>query len=109
HALAILDRGKLVADGTPDQLMQDMDAQVVTVEAGGALRLVRQHLEGCAAVQSISQLGSRLHVLLDRQLPQPEQWMRQTLADAGLDARCRLIAASLEDVFVAVTGGGGDG
>jgi ABC-2 type transport system ATP-binding protein len=63
HALAILDRGRLVASGSPRELAERSGLRVVEVEAidiGGA----RRALEVALPVRSIAQLGVRLHVLL---------------------------------------------
>lgn len=102
HALAILDRGRLVADGTPAILMDNIDARVVAVEAGD-LRRARLALESHEAVRSVTQLGTRLHVLLDPNLERPGDRVRAWLGGAGLEATVRETGASLEDVFVAAT------
>jgi ABC-2 type transport system ATP-binding protein len=102
HRLAILDRGVKVADGTPAELEAGIDANVVEVEAGDA-RGARQALAGLEGVFSVTQLGTRLRVLLDRDRPRPEQAVRERLAAAGLEAAARLSPPSLEDVFVAAT------
>ena len=103
HRLAILDLGRIVAEGAPRQLMAGIDASVVEVEAEdmGAVRITLQALDG---IRSIAQLGTRLHVLLRRDLEQPEVHVAAALRDAGVDARVESVAASLEDVFVAATG-----
>ena len=64
HQLAILADGKLVAQGVPRQLMADIPARVVEVEAEDTVTARRALLED-PAVLSVAQLGTRLHVLLD--------------------------------------------
>jgi len=103
HALAILDRGRLVAEGAPKQLMRDIDAAVIEVETARP-REARQALERNAAVRSVAQIGTRLHVLLDRALSEPEAAVTAWLGAAGLEGVVERVGATLEDVFVAATG-----
>jgi ABC-2 type transport system ATP-binding protein len=55
------------------------------------------------AVLSIAQLGSRLHVLMQRSLEEPERHVRQALAGRCETAAIERVGATLEDVFVAAT------
>jgi len=102
HGLAILDQGRVVAQGPPSLLMRDIDASVVEIE-GDALRAARDALSRLPEVQSIAQLGQRLHALVDRRLPAPEVRLAQVLESAGVRAHVALARPSLEDVFVAAT------
>jgi ABC-2 type transport system ATP-binding protein len=102
HRLAILDRGRLVGEGTPRELMRDIDAHVVEVEADD-LRAARAALDAIPAVMSVAQLGSRLRVLVYRSEDDPEGRVREAYARAGVEARVGRTEASLEDVFVATT------
>jgi len=104
HALAILDRGVLVADGPPAVLETRMDATVVEVE--GAEPTARRALAGVSGVLSAAQLGVRLRILLAREVADPLACVGDALARAGIEARPRLARPSLEDVFVAATQGG---
>jgi ABC-2 type transport system ATP-binding protein len=102
HRLAILDRGRVMVEGAPKQLARDIDASVVEVECQD-LPAARKVLAAEAAVLSIAQLGSRLHVLLKRSLENPEQHVRQVLAGRCETAAIERVGATLEDVFVAAT------
>jgi ABC-2 type transport system ATP-binding protein len=103
HALAILDRGRLVAEGSPEELTRNIDAQVVVIESPQP-RKVSKALESYSFVHSTAQIGHTLRVLLDKNLPQAEQAVHQAVTGRGLEVEtCRLVRASLEDVFVAVT------
>ena len=65
HRLAILDRGRIVAEGEPKVLARDIDA--VVIEIGDVdFAAARRVLAGVAEVRSIAQLGNRLRVLLPR-------------------------------------------
>ena len=103
HRLAILDRGALVAEGTPRELMEGIDAHVLEVESESSLRAARGVLDDISSVLSVAQLGTRLHALLDTAQDDPEARVRSALASAGVDASVELTRASLEDVFVAAT------
>ena len=65
HGLAILDQGRLVAEGAPKQLMQDLGAQVVEIDSHDPRR-VRELIRSTAPVWHVAQLGTRLHALVDR-------------------------------------------
>jgi ABC-2 type transport system ATP-binding protein len=102
HGLAILDRGRIVASGAPESLMREIDAAVIEIE-GPELRAVRAVLSQMCEVQSVAQLGQRLHALVDRTAAEPEARLARALDAAGVEARVTLSRASLEDVFVAAT------
>ncbi len=102
HSLAILDRGKLVAEGSPRELMESIDAHIVEIETEN-LRGARAVLELSSGVLSIAQLGTRLRVLVDAQETDPEGCLRTSMTEAGVEAAVALSRPSLEDVFVDAT------
>ena len=103
HRLAILDEGRLVAEGSPRELMRDIAAAVVEVETDD-VRAARGALAGDPQIRSIAQLGTRLHALLDRDTPDAAEHVNRRLTAAGAVAQVHVVPASLEDVFVASTG-----
>ena len=103
HRLAILDRGRLVGEGMPKELMGSIPAIVVEIDADDVAS-ARGALQQDPAVKSVAQLGTRLHALIDPQTPDAEARIRQRLASAGVTAQVDVVRASLEDVFVAATG-----
>ena len=103
HRLAILDRGRLVCEGEPLQLMRNVDAAVIEV-TGPDLQSLRQALTGLPGIWNLTQLGSRLHALLDPRMENPAAFVQAALDNAELRARVALAEAGLEDVFVAATG-----
>ncbi len=103
HRLAILAEGRLVAEGVPQDLMRDIPAAVIEVEAADTVA-ARRALAGDASIRSVAQLGLRLHVLLDPTVASPDERVRLRLLSAGVEARVEAVGASLEDVFVAATG-----
>lgn len=102
HHLAILDRGALVAHGTPRELTGGIGTTVIEVESE-TLPAARAVLAELPEVESISQIGTRLRVLVDPQLAGPERALAGALAGRGLTAQVRITEAGLEDVFVVAT------
>jgi len=103
HGLAIISKGKLVAEGTPRELMEKTDAQVLEIDAPEpqqAAKLLKQQ----SYVKSVTQIGTRLHALLDKDARDGAKQLTQLLKGAGLDVEVKEIDANLEDVFVASTG-----
>lgn len=100
HALAILENGIKRADGTPEQLMQNMGARVFEV-AGADLRTLKNRLLHTPEIISAAQLGTRLRVLINDQVATPENWLQSHIDHRTLTE----VRPSLEDVFVSCTGG----
>jgi ABC-2 type transport system ATP-binding protein len=103
HRLAILDRGRLVAEGSPKALMAAIDATVVEIETDD-IEGARAALAHVPEVESSAQLGTRLRALLAHSVADPVDTVRRALAAAAVTATAQLAGASLEDVFVAATG-----
>ena len=103
HRLAILAEGRLVAEGTPRALMNDIPAAVVEIECE-QIAAARAALADDPQILSIAQLGTRLHALLQRDTPQPSGHVASRLGASGIEAQVQDVPASLEDVFVAATG-----
>ncbi|WP_026107396.1 ABC transporter ATP-binding protein [Dyella ginsengisoli] len=103
HRLAILDRGRLVADGTPDALTGALEGRTWLVESDSPRRA--QHaLVGAPGVLGIAQVGHALRLLADE--GQGDGFggrVEHRLREAGLSVRLRSTSPSLEDVFVAAT------
>lgn len=102
HNLAILDRGRLVAEGRPLELVRDIAAGVVEIETKRPQQ-ARQCLEATEGVQSVAQLGTRLHVLIDKPIEDPAELIRKALKASGIESEVEAVPANLEDVFVTAT------
>ena len=102
HRLAILDEGRLCAEGSPQALMNEIGATVVEVEATN-LRELKAKLVALPDVKSVAQQGVRLRVLVADSVAQPIPYLKTTLENNSLV--CTKVYPSLEDVFVTVTGG----
>ena len=103
HALAILDKGLLVAEGSPAELQQNINASIVLVESYQP-RIVDRYLEQQPFVHSTAQIGNVLRVMVDIQLEAPEKAVADALRKGALSSKsCVTAKPGLEDVFVAAT------
>jgi ABC-2 type transport system ATP-binding protein len=102
HELAILDDGKLVAQGAPRDLEERIGAVVLEIETP-EIRGARAALARVSGLWSVAQLGTRLHALIDPKVHDPVDAVRTALSHSGVDADVEVAEASLEDVFVAAT------
>ncbi|MBW8182793.1 ABC transporter ATP-binding protein [Shewanella nanhaiensis] len=102
HGLAIMEQGFIRADGSPNDLMQQMGVNVLEV-SHSSLRELKNSLLAFKEIKSAAQLGSRLRVLVDNRVTDPNAWLRQARPDLK-QAEIRLAPPNLEDVFVTVTG-----
>ncbi len=100
HRLAILEAGEKRADGSPEALMAQMNADVFEI-SGPDLRVLRQQLLHWPQVISAAQIGQRLRLMLKK----TARWSQAELsARLGVLYQCEPVRPSLEDVFVANTG-----
>jgi ABC-2 type transport system ATP-binding protein len=103
NRLALLDRGRIVAMGTPTELKsRHMKGQLLLVECeplGPAI----ESLEHAPGILDVAVFGNSLHVVVaDANTAIP--FIRETLQGKGFRAaRVESIAPSLEDVFVSLT------
>ena len=102
HFLAILDEGRKVADGTPEQLKNDIEATVVEIEIEEPRR-GHHVLAETPGVVSIAQLGALLRAHVEPGAGDPVELVSRALKHSGVDARARAVDPTLEDVFIAVT------
>ena len=103
HHLAILDRGKLVADGTPGELTKQIEGRTLCVEAADPRR-VQRTLVDVEGVLGVAQVGNVLRVLVDEVAKaDAQQRIDAALAKAGQEADVAVAPPNLEDVFVAAT------
>lgn len=99
HRLAILDHGKLVADGTPGELEKQLAGRTLLVHARDPRR-AQQRIANLEGVLSVAQVGNALRVLIAGGGDTPAR-IREALA--GSDARVEAVEPNLEDVFVSAT------
>jgi ABC-2 type transport system ATP-binding protein len=104
HGLAILDKGALVASGSPTEMKDNLAATVIEIESDHA-RTVRKALMRLPSVIDVAQIGTRLHALVMPEETLPIQMIEQVLDSNSLQAELRMVAPNLEDVFVMATHG----
>ena len=101
HRLAILDRGRLVADGTPAALTGALAGRTFAVHAAQPRRA--QHvLQALPGAPSVAQIGNTLRVLVAAGTGDRDA-VAGALRGAGIEADVEAVAPNLEDVFVAAT------
>jgi ABC-2 type transport system ATP-binding protein len=116
HRLAILDRGRVVAEGTPDALKARLRGDRVSVELAdrGRLAAARELLGGLEEVSAVLQDGDTLYAQVAHS-PSALPSLLAALDRGGLAvAQVALSRPSLDDVYLHATGhayrsGGGDG
>lgn len=102
HRLAILDHGRKVADGSPAELQNSTGMSIIEVLAENPFA-AQVELYKLPEVMSVTQLGVKLRVLIPENITQPLQLVDNLLSANEIPAQTKLVDASLEDVFVAVT------
>ncbi len=102
HRLAILDHGYKVADGSPSDLQASTGMSIIEIETDNTYA-AQIELKNLSDVCSVTQLGRKLRVLIPESIDEPLALVDQALSSAGLEIKSKLVGASLEDVFVAVT------
>jgi len=105
--LAIIDGGKIVAEGTPAQLKQQIAGDVVTLslaDRGGQITQARAILQDQTFVREIQPDGQRLQVYVERG-EEVLATMLRLLEGQGIAVQTIALARpSLDDVFLRQTG-----
>ncbi|KFX69445.1 ABC transporter ATP-binding protein [Pseudomonas taeanensis MS-3] len=103
--LGILDQGRLVADGSPSELMVALPGSPLLVECAQP-RQAQQALQGTPGVLALTQIGNSLRVLaapVQANDAAAVELIQQRLRNAGIQAQVATTTANLEDVFVSAT------
>ncbi|MDR3386564.1 MAG: ABC transporter ATP-binding protein [Rudaea sp.] len=101
HRLAILDHGRLVADGSPQELKDALPGATLLI-ACAAPRRAQAALAGKDFVVAMAQIGEHLRVLT-RANGDAQVQVSTVLKDVGIVATVEPAEPNLEDVFVAAT------
>ena len=101
HRLAILDHGRLVADGSPAELTGTLEGRTLEVRAAEP-RHAKRVIVTVAGVISAAQIGNSLRVLC-AETGECAARIEAALAKESVDAQVVPTKPNLEDVFVAVT------
>ena len=103
HRIAILDAGRLVADGAPGELAAALAGRTLEVRAAQPRR-AQQALVNLPGVLSVAQIGNSLRVLLAEN-GDANARVAEALRTAGMQAEVLPVDPNLEDVFVSATHG----
>lgn len=99
HRLAILDRGRIVADGTPQGLAAALPGRVWLLSSANA-RQIEASLRKLDGVEGVAQIGNALRVLAEPGLDEAQ--FRRAIGP-NQQVEIEAVAPNLEDVFVAAT------
>jgi ABC-2 type transport system ATP-binding protein len=99
--LAILDAGRVVADGTPRELMRNLPGRTLLIDTAQP-REAQRALADLPGVIALAQIGASLR-LLAAPSDDLEARIAARLAAAGIAGTAEATPPNLEDVFVAAT------
>jgi ABC-2 type transport system ATP-binding protein len=105
HRVGIINGGRLVAEGTPEELKRTVGTDLVVVEVDGDDEAAKAVLDRLAAVDSVTIAGTEIlaHTADGAAAVSP---VAVALADAGIRVRAlTLRTPTLDDVFLELTGG----
>ncbi|MET8833594.1 ABC transporter ATP-binding protein [Micromonospora sp. NPDC004540] len=98
--IVVIDRGRLVADGTPDELRGSLGQAVLLIDAE-PLDQAAECLRGHDGVRSVEPVDGRLRVTTD---PALAAALNRRLVESGIDVReLRPVRHSLEEAFLDLT------
>ena len=102
--VAIIDHGRIVAEGTPDELKRQIAGDVVTIGVQGDQRAALELLQAQSFVREAGSEDGTLRLYVDRgEVAMPA--ILRLLDGAGLELRTiALTRPSLDDVFLRQTG-----
>jgi ABC-2 type transport system ATP-binding protein len=104
HRVGIIDRGRLVAEGTPTELKRTVGSDVIIARVDGDAAQVTRRLQAIDGVQSVEAHGNELVVATDNG---PAAISPVAVALAACEVRVRdltLRTPTLDDVFLDLTG-----
>jgi ABC-2 type transport system ATP-binding protein len=101
HHLLLMNRGRVIAEGRPDELRKRFDAPLVEVgvdDPAAAVTALRQS----AGIEDAAMFGRQIHVTTTTRAGAHEL-IRSELRQRGIEVRAMVdVAPSLEDIFVAL-------
>jgi ABC-2 type transport system ATP-binding protein len=102
--VAIMDNGRLIATGTKEQLAEYVrEEQVAEIELGGAGFTVTEAVKAVRGVKECTLAGNLMTVVLDRAC-NISRVLAAVTENGGAILRIGMQEATLEDVFLALTG-----
>ena len=106
HRLALLQRGQIIASGSPDEMRnQGMHGQVLEIVSSDSARATKvlraAKIEGRLPLESVELYGSLVHVIAERAESLKELIALELKRSEIESGRMAVIEPSLEDVFIA--------
>lgn len=99
--VGVLDRGCLIASGTPDEVIERYTASLIEIAADD-VRAARRVLQEVRGVRTVSALGAELRVNVGEDEPTPQQ-IASLLKEAAITVHAvRRVEARLEDALLAI-------
>ena len=100
--LAMMHYGKLIAQGTPEQMRRDLVSGLVQVQSERIWDAL-QVLQGTQEVHEVALFGEALHAEVDAEVADPEGLVRETLQRAAVPVQTiARVMPTMEDVFVSL-------
>jgi ABC-2 type transport system ATP-binding protein len=100
--LAMMHYGKLIAQGTPEQMRRDLVSSLVQVQSERIWDAL-QTLEGVAQIHEVALFGEALHAEVAGEVADPAGLVRASLAQAGVPVgSVESVSPTMEDVFVSL-------
>jgi ABC-2 type transport system ATP-binding protein len=103
----VIDRGRVIAEGTPEDLKRRVPGNLVSVAVDGDPEMAATLLAGLPGVRDVAQLGDGTVRLTSIHIEQTIVDLITTLGEAGVRVRgLEMSRPSLEDAFLTLTGDG---
>ncbi|MCX6056310.1 MAG: ABC transporter ATP-binding protein [Chloroflexi bacterium] len=104
HRLGFMRTGKIIAEGTPAQLKNNLADRILEIRSGSPLK-IRGGILLLPGVEDAQAFGDKLHVRCTHEATQPvlDLLLNQFECEKGLITSVRVIPPTLEDVFISLS------
>jgi ABC-2 type transport system ATP-binding protein len=102
--ILIIDGGKIVAEGTPEELKRRLSGDLVTIEVGDAVAAAAALLREQPEVREVVTAGKVVRFVVDRGDQQAIPMMRLLESSHIIATSIHISRPSLDDVFLTLTG-----
>ena len=102
--MLIIDHGRIVAEGTPDELKRRISGDVVTLEIRGDVERARLAISGHPGVRDVTGSGATLRLTVDQGERALVELVRLLDETGATLVSVNLSRPTLDDVFLTVTG-----
>ncbi len=99
NRLGFMRSGRIIAEGTPTQLRERLNGRIIELQTDHPIAL-REQVLAITGVEDARAFGDKLHLRVSPERSGGVIGQLQTMSASG---RPRLIAATLEDVFISLT------